>query len=1040
MKFKTTLLCLSIFLGSLLSSTFGQNVTVTGTVKSKTSQEPLIGATVNVKGSKSSTFTNEKGMFTISAPEGATIVVTYVGFNNMQQKVTKNGELNFVLEEAPVNNLNEVVVVGYGTQKATKVSGAISTVKSADIEKLKPVRMEEALQGRAAGVTVIQNGSPGSNPTILIRGIPSYSGNGPLIVIDGSQQSQADLNSLNPADIESINILKDAATAAIYGVSGGNGVIVVTTKTGRKNQKTEITLNSVYGIQEVLSTIPVLNATEYGAIINEGSVASGGNIIFSDLTKLGVGTDWQKEIFKRAPLQSHSISAKGGSDKMSYFLAAGYLSQGGIVGGYDKSRFNRLNFTSNLTFDLTSKLKFLLNTTYLNLNSVGVQENSFNSIIGSALNYDPTVPVLNNVPNTVGKYGFSRLLLSEVFNPLTKLENTYNKNIGNKLYGKFELQYQVIKNLKLSSRLGYTTFNGNAKNFNPLVFWGLNNVDNSMNADGSTVSGKHNSVAHDKATYNQMTFETFGNYDYEIGNHNIETTVGFSLNKVSGNTAGASRQDVPFNSWNFADYTAATGNNTATNSEAIKGYYYEYFKRNLSYFGRVNYDFRERYLASFTIRRDGSTAFGKANKFGTFTSGSLGWVVSKENFFESNLINFLKIRGSYGTLGSDNTSPQYARIQTDYLASLYGSGNSIGYTFGNNFVSGSSLGSQANDKLRWERQLQANIGFEMTLLKNKISITADYYQKNVNGLLFVPSASLYVGAIPTPSANIGSTKTNGIDLSLTYTEKITRNLKINTSFNFTTVKNLVTATNEDGSAWIFGGYYFNGQSQSVTVFAKGYTPAFYYGYKTDGLFQTAAEIAKSPRQDGAQPGDIKFVDINGDGKIDAGDRTQIGNPFPKFTLGWNLNLEYKNFDFTAFTYASVGNDLYRAYERNANYTNKFQDVLDRWTGPNSTNDARNPRYSFTDPNNNSRVSDRFVEDGSFVKIKNMVLGYNLPFKGVKKIFNTVRIYTQIKNAFVFTKYSGYDPEVNGFGLLDTGVDRGSYPQARTYSFGLDIKF
>ena len=1040
MKLKTTLLCLSIFFGSFLLKIFGQNVSVSGIVKGKSNAEPLVGATVSIKGTTNSTFTNEKGAFNITATEGATIVVSYVGFVLQERKVTKNGELNFVMEDATANNLSEVVVIGYGTQKVTKVSGAISTIKSADIQKLNPTRVEEALQGRASGVNVIQSGSPGSTPTITIRGIPSYTGNGPLIVIDGTQQTQADLNSINPADIESINVLKDAASASIYGVSGGNGVLVVTTKTGRRNQKTEISINSSYGVQQVTNTISVLNASEYGAIINEGSVASGGNIIFNDLSKLGVGTDWQKEIFKNAPIQTHNISAKGGGENMSYFLSGGYLSQGGIVGGYDKSRFNRLNFTSNLSFDLTSKLKFILNTTYLNLNSVGVQENAFNSIIGSALNFDPTVSVLNNAPNTPGKYGFSNLLLSEVYNPLTKLDNTYNKNIGNKLYGKFEFQYEVLKNLKFTTRFGYTKYDGNAKTFNPLVFYGSNNVDNSMDADGNAVSGKHNSVAHEKATYNQYNFETFGNYNFKVKDHNFETTLGFAVSKTSGNTAGASRQDVPYNSWDFADYNAATGNNSPTNTEAIKGYYYEYFKRNLSYFGRVNYDYQERYLASFTARRDGSTAFGKDNKFGNFSSGSLGWVASKESFFHSKTINFLKIRASYGSLGSDNTSPQYARIQTDYLASLYGTGNSIGYAFGDNFVSGASLGSLANANLRWEKQLQSNVGFEMNLYKNKFNISADYYQKNVSGLLFVPTASSYIGTIPTPSANIGSTKTNGLDMSLGYSDKITRDFHINTSVTFTTVKNLVTATNEDGSAWIYGGNYFNGQSQSVTVFAKGYTPAFYYGYKTAGLFQTASEIAKSPRQTGAQPGDIKFVDINSDGVIDASDKTQIGNPFPKFTMGWSLNLEYKNLDFTAFTYASVGNDVYRAFERNANYTNKFQDVLSRWTGPNTTNDAHNPRYSFTDPNNNSRVSDRFVEDGSFIKIKNLLLGYNLPIKAISRAFKSVRIYAQVKNAFTFTKYSGYDPEVPGFGLLDTGVDRGSYPQARTYTFGLDIKF
>ncbi|MDI9366223.1 MAG: TonB-dependent receptor [Flavobacterium sp.] len=1041
MKLKFALLCVAIILAGFVQQIMAQTLPITGKVLNKSTGELLVGATIIVEGTTKSVLTDANGVFKITVNKGATLVVSYVGLTTVKQKVESATQYTIVLEASAASKLDDVVVVGYGTQKATKVSGAIATIKSADIEKLKPVRIEEALQGSASGVTVIQSGSPGSSPTITIRGIPSSFGNGPLVIVDGVQQSQADLNSINPADIENISVLKDAATAAIYGVSGGNGVILVTTKTGRKNQKTEINLNSTYGVQRVMNTIPVLNASEYGAIINEGSVASGGNLIFTDLSKLGVGTDWQKQIFKDANMQTHNISAKGGSDKMSYFLAGGYLSQGGIVGGNDKSRFDRINVTANLSFDLTPKLKFIINTTYLNLNSVGIQENAFNSVIGSALNYDPTVPVYNNVPNTVGKYGFSNLLLSEVFNPLTKLDNTYNKNIGNKFYGKFEFQYQVLKNLKLTTRFGYTKYDGNAKTFTPLVFWGVNNVDNSMNADGSAVVGKHNSVSHDKANYNSFNYELFGNYNFKLkGGHNFETVLGMAVAKSSGNTAGASRQDVPFNSWDFADFNAAVGNNSSTNTEAIKGYYYEYLKRNLSYFGRINYDYLDRYLASFTLRRDGSTTFGKDNKFANFMSGSLGWIVSKEKFFKADFINFLKIRGSYGTVGNDNASPQYYRIQTDYLASLYGTGNSIGYAFNGNFVSGSSLGSLANDKLGWEEQKQGNVGFEMTFFKNKFNITADYYQKNTKGLLFQPSMSLYVGAVPAPIANIGTTENSGLDITLGYTEQIKRDFRVSTSVTFTTVKSLVTATNEDGSAWYYGGGYFNGQSQNVTIFAKGYAPATYYGYKTDGLFQTQSEIAKSPTQSGAQPGDIKFVDVNNDGVIDANDRTVIGNPFPKFTVGWNLSIDYKSFDLSVFTYASSGNSVYRAYERNANYTNKFQDVLSRWTGPNSTNDAHNPRYSFTDANNNSRVSDRYVEDGSFIKIKNILLGYTLQTKAIKKAFRSIRVFAQVKNAFIFTKYSGYDPEVPGYGLLDTGVDRGSYPQARTYSFGLDIKF
>ncbi len=1040
MKLKIILFCLSFIASGLMLQISAQSIPISGKVISKINKEPLIGASILVKGSNINTITGLDGSFSLNVPsKESVLIISYLGMKIEEIKVGNPTEAILVsMEESSSVTLSDVIVVGYGTQKITKVSGAISTIKSADIEKLKPVRAEEALQGRASGVTVVQSGSPGSKPTVLIRGIPSFSGTDPVVIIDGIPQTLTDLNSINPADIESINVLKDAATTAIYGVKGGNGVIVVTTKSGRKNQKTEISVSSNYGMQEVLNTIGLLNASEYAAIINEGSTVSGGNIIFPNLSTLGVGTDWQKEIFETASLQSHNVSARGGSDKMNYFLSGGYLNQGGIVGGNDKSRFNRGNFTANLDFDLTSRLKFIVNTSAVILDSKGIQENSFNSVLGSALNFDPTVSVLNTVPNTVGKYGFSNLLLSEIFNPLTKLDNTYNKNIGNKLYGKFELQYSILKDLKVTSRFGYTKYDGNSKSFSPLVFYGPLNVENSMNADGSKVTGRFNNVSHEKTSNFNYTWESFANYDFKIKNdHNFETVLGFSMARVSGNAAGASRQDVPFNSWEFADFTAATGNNTATNSNAINGYFYQYFRRNLSYFSRINYDYQDRYLASFTARRDGSYAFGNENKYANFFSGSLGWVVSRERFFNSEFIDNLKIRGSYGSIGNENVNPQFVGIITG--GPSYGpTANSNGYTFGNGFVPGSTVGSAANDALRWEKQLQANAGFDITFYKRKFSLTADYFQKEVDGLLFTPSASLYLGTVPIPTANIGSTKSSGVDATLSFTETFGRAFKLNTSLNFTTAKNEVTATNSDGSAKIFGGYYFNGQSQSVTVFEKGFTPGYFYGYKTAGLFQTAAEVVASPSQPGAQPGDIRYVDMNKDGAITAADQVKIGDPFPDFTLGWNLNLEYKNFDFSAFTYASYGNDVYRAYERNANFTNKYRAVLARWTGPGSTNDARNPRYSFTDANSNIRVSDRYVEDGSFIKLKNLLLGYTFPETATKNVFSKLRIYVQVRNAFNLTKYSGFDPEISG-GILDTGVDRGAYPQARTYSFGIDIK-
>ncbi|QJB35451.1 TonB-dependent receptor [Chitinophaga oryzae] len=1050
---------------------WAQNIPVTGKVTDEKG-EAIPGASVVSRNSKMAVAANPDGTFRISVLPGEKVLhVSAIGFVQQEATITA-APLHIILQASP-SDLNEVLVVGYGTQKVTKVSGAVSTVKGNDITALRPVRPEEALQGRASGVNVIQSGSPGSKPTVLIRGIPSYTGTDPLVIIDGAMQSLDDLNALNAADIESINVLKDAATTAIYGVKGGNGVIVVTTRGGKKNQKPDLTINANYGVQEVLKTIPVLNAAEYGAIINEGSVASGGNIIFPDLAKLGAGTNWQKEIFHRAPIMNYNASSRGGSDRMTYFLSAGYLAQDGITGGGSKSNFKRINVTANISVDLTRKLKFILNTSYVNIKSKGIQENSFNSIIGSALNFDPTVPVYNDVPNTTGKYSFSNLLLSEIFNPLTKLENTYNLNNGNKLYGKAELQYEVIKDLKLTGRFGYTSWDNTSKTFTPLAFYGPLNVENTMTADGMPVVTKnglggiatstHNNVSQTKEGNFSFTAEAFANYNFNVKqHHHFDVVAGGAMYKTTANGITATAQDVPFNSWAFADLSAATGTNTAgviyfrdtvingvatqvrdprgdvaPNLNARTNSNYYSFRRNLSYFGRINYDYRDKYLASFTARRDGSYAFGLNNPYANFFSGSAGWVASQEDFFRSDFISFLKIRGSYGTVGNENVKPSPVKIVTG--GPNYGDGNNNGYTFGNSFVPGSTVASYANPSMAWEKQTQFNGGFDITFYKSKFSVSADYFRKEVKGLLFVSEPSLYLGTAQVPESNIGSTRSSGVELSAGYNENIGRDLKLSTNVNFTTARNVVTATNEDGTAFIQGGNYFNGVSQNVTRFEKGKAPGYFYGYKTAGLFQSTDEIAKAPRQDGAQPGDIRFVDVNGDGVINDKDKTEIGNPFPKFTLGWNLSLSYKKFDLNVFTYASVGNDIYRAYERNANYTNKFRDVLDRWTGPGSTNDARHPRYSFTDANSNIRASDRYVEDGSFVKIKNILLGYTLPNTFFRKAgFSQVRVYAQVKNAFTFTNYSGYDPEISGF-IMNTGVDRGAYPQARTWSVGVDFK-
>lgn len=1017
---------LTIILGFVSLLVHSQNLQIKGNVVDA-SGAPLPGVSILVKTTNLGGTTDFDGNFALAnIPTGSTLQFSYIGFTTKEVKVTNVNFLKIQLQEDS-QALEEVVIIGYGTQKVSKVSGAISSVGKAEIENLKPVRAEEALQGQASGVNVISSGSPGATPTVLIRGIPSYTGTNPLVVIDGVAQTLEDLNSLNPSDIESMNVLKDAALTAIYGVSGGNGVIVVKTKSGKKNTKTTFGLDTSYGFQEVTKTIGVLNASEYAAILNEASVASGGGLVFPNLNGLGLGTNWQKEVLVDAPISVNNFTATGGSETSSFFLSAGYLAQDGVVGGGDKSFFNRANLTANYTTNINDKITAIINTSYANIKGKGLSENNIGSVLSNALNFDPTVAPYD----ANGNFGISNTITQEIKNPLAQINDTYNKGNTNKLFGKVELQYDILSNLKVTSRFGYTYVDVYGKNFSPLVYYGVGhnqttahpNLSPIITVDPVTgdITSTHNRISESKTNYFSYTYEIYGNYNFKIAkDHNFETVLGYSIGKNSGSNVTANAEDVPFNSWDYADVSAATGDAKSQTSGS-----WQYESRNISYFSRINYDYQEKYLLSLTTRMDGSTSFGKNNKFAFFPSASIGWVVSNEDFFNSSFINYLKFRGSYGSVGNDNISPQFARISTFPK-----------YTFDGNIVSGSTLLSIPNDDVTWENQIQYNGGVDIKLFNNKLSVNADYFVKTVDDLLFNPTLSLYLGTPVYPAANIGKTKSSGIDLSIGYNDTYFEKLNLNTNISFTTSTNKVEEIN-NGDKFIWGAGYGIPYT-TLTRFEEGFSPGYFYGYKTNGIFQNTGEVLAHATQNGAQPGDIRYVDINEDGVINDLDRTKIGDPFPDFTLGWNFSLDFYNFDFNVFTYASVGGDIYRAYERNLNFTNRFAGTLDRWKGEGTSNSE--PRVAFIDTNNNIRASDRYVEDGSFVKIKNIQLGYTLPESTYKSTgFTKVRLYAQVKNAFTFTEYSGFDPEISS-GVLDTGIDRGSYPQPRTWALGVNVKF
>ena len=1021
---------LNFFIAFIVVCAGLQAQNISGLVTDSDDGEPLSGVNILVEDKNQGAVSDFDGNFTIeNFQSGSTLVFSYLGYKTLKLKISSTDLLNdniLISMEKDLSELDEVIVIGYGSQKLSDISGAVSTVNADAIEASSPVRVEDALQGQASGINIISSGSPGSKPTVLIRGITSYAGNDPLVVIDGVSATIDDLNSLNPNDVKSVNVLKDAAMASIYGVKGGSGVIVITTKSGKRNTETSFSLNTSVGNQEVVRTIDVLNAYEYAAILNEASANAGEGIVFPNISDFGDGTNWQDEVLIEAPIVNHSITASGGSDNTSYYVSAGYTGQDGVVGGGEKSFFNRTNFTTNINTDLTDKTKLLLNTNYTNIKGKSLAENGITSVLSNALNFDPTVSPFENE-----SFGISETITQEIINPLAQIDNTYNENKVNKIQGKIELQHELMNKFNITSRFGYTYVDIYGKAFIPFQFYGAGHNQTNANPDLSpivavdsegNVTSTHNRVTESHTNYFNYTYELYGNYDFTINeNHNFQTVAGFSIGENKGSNISATNEDIPFNSWDYADVSAATGNATQQTSGS-----WQYVSRNLSYFARVLYDFNEKYYASFTGRMDGSTSFGKNNKFGFFPSASIGWVVSKEDFFEDiPVLDYLKFRASYGTLGNDNISPQFSLISTF-----------PSYVFNGSITPGSSLGSIPNDDVSWENQVQMNVGIDTRIFKDKVSFSVDYFKKTVDDLLFSPNLSLYLGTPSFPTTNIGSTESTGIDATISLNSSIGA-LAISSNLNFTTAENKVVSIN-NGDKYIWGAGY-GIPYRSIVRFEEGFSPGYFFGYVTDGIFQTQDEVNNHATQNGAVPGDIRFVDVNGDGIVNDNDRTQIGDPFPDFTIGWNLNLDYKAFDLNIFTYASVGNDIYRAYERNLNYTNRFSSTLARWTGAGTSFDE--PRVTFVDSNNNTRASNRYIEDGSYLRIKNIQLGYKFPNTLIDELgFDEVRAYFQVKNALTLTEYSGFDPEISVGGVLNTGIDYGTYPQPRIWSMGLNIKF
>ncbi len=999
---------LSVLLSFMGLLTIAQTYDIKGTVQDVL-DNPLMGVSIVVKGTVKGTSTDFNGNFNIAGiKKGDILVFSYIGFQDKEIKVNNTSSLQVVLKE-DTQALEEVVVVGYGGQKKKEVTGSVSIVDSKTLEELKPIDASTALQGTTSGVAVnTSSGSPGGNVNILIRGVSSNGSNEPLVIVDGYEGS---LNSINPEDIENITVLKDAQ-AAIYGIKGANGVILVTTKSGHKNTAPKVQFTTYSGFQQTTKKLNYMNATEYAALLNESYAANGQAPIFSNIASLGKGINWQDKVFQDAFMYNVNVGVSGGGEKVTYYLGASHLQQDGIVAS-DKSNYKKSNIKINLGVDVTKKIKATLTANYFNNKRKALLENTLGSVLFNALNFAPTYKIDEEDRN-----GF---LGNEVINPLSQIKNVFNDYIGNGLEGNFKLEYKPIDGLKITSRIGFKTYNDKSKNFDPIDNYGSGKV---FNTDRSSVSQGRNQN-------NSYTWETFMTYNHTFfEDHSTTITLGTSAQKNWGSGLSATGYDVPNNSWDFADISLTTGTSTTKTNGS-----YVYDSRLTSYFGRLQYGYQGKYLLSAMLRRDASSDFPKENRADYFSSVTGGWKISDESFMENvGWINFMKLRASYGTLGNNAGQNLYKAVLNGEAA----------YVLNGVIVNGKATGMLPNPKATWEVAEKFDIGLDMNVLNNRLSMVFDYFIEDRNDLLIAgfPVSGLLGTSAPgasNPTVNAGTTRNKGFEIALNYKQELTDDVSFGVNYNVTRVDGEVIKIN--GDVIPEGGSFGVGQLAPARM-EVGYPIGYFYGLQADGIFQNQDEVDAHPSQIAlgakANPGDIRYKDINGDGKINFDDRTNLGKPTATYYMGLNLNARYKNFDFSTYMYAELDKEMVRNYERAQPNVNRHRFYLDRWHGQGTSNFV--PRVT-TGVTANNVFSSFFVEDASFLRIQNIQLGYTFTKELLEKIkVHNIRVYGALNNAFTFTKYKGYDPSATTGQAIGGGIDYGFYPQARQFLLGLNVTF
>ena len=1020
--------------------TFGQNVTVTGTILSAEDEQPIIGANVSIVGTQLGTSTDFNGVYTISIPPDGTLLFSYIGF--VSQEIAVNGQSSInVTMVTDRQVLEDVIVVGYKKEIKSNISSAISTVKAENINHLPLSGLDQALQGQAAGVQVTQvTGAPGDDIAVRIRGAGTLGNNNPLYIIDGVPTT-GNINMFSIADIESIEILKDAASASIYGARSANGVIVITTKKGKKGTPV-FSFDSYYGIQEANRLPDLLNSEEYLLIRNEA--INNANSLRDPIRQLDTydlaildtlaDVNWLDHVFSPAPTQRYSLSASGGGDNGSFYLMGEYSSQEGVFKKqkYDKYllRFNgdigtkRFKVGNNISFSYTDR-------DVINSSGDGGGPGNELSGIRYTLIAAPVFPIYDENGNYINTSTTALLNDPTLYgdgnaNPLAFIDATDWKVQRYRFFGNVFAEYKILDNLTFKTNLGADVLFQNETLFKERL---------------SAAIYDPTSLSRGNVTDRTMIWNNTLDYSTSLDaahDHNISVLLGMEVIDNRTDYLGAAARNFFLTDPNFQfidiSVTEELGDIDASGVATEWGL--------LSYFAQAGYNFRSKYIINGSVRRDGSSRFGEENRWAVFPAVSVAWNISSEPFFDNvDLISHMKIRASWGQQGNQEIGnyPYSSLVETGIFE----------YPFGGVISTGTEIVETGNANIKWETTTQTDIGIDMSLWDDRLSIIADYYVKRSDDVLVRVPLPQSAGAFNPPYVNAGSVENKGFEFGLNY-RHTSHDWNYEIGANIATIDNKVISL--AGTEPLLGGFGLS--DGPITRTEPGYPLGSFYLYQMEGIFQTQEEIDASAFQsDDTRPGDVKFADLNGDTVINDLDRAHVGNPFPDFTLGFNLSVRYKNFDLSMLVQGVFGNDVYFlygnfAYETQARGFNSYAKILDRWTPTNTNTDV--PKVSVDDRNNNRRISTRFLEDGTYVRVRNITLGYTFDSLLKTDKIKNLRVYVSAQNPFTFTKYSGLDPEIQantndtqGYGVssdLAVGIDWGTVPAPRTFLVGLNLKF